>query len=207
MAAKAAKRSGSRRRTCVRNPERDPGRVQFAARNTAGVQLSSAPRLVRRLSAAIAALDRARPLARSPTPAPIVDRIKSAGVIRCGGVPRPGLVGQSPDGHAAAGLYLDLCRAIGAALLGPEGRIEFRPYDSDKRIRARRATARTIFPFSTARRSPIIASPARRRSGPPVYFVVDRGDGPRRLRPSSRLSDLAGKSICFYQGDERASAS
>ncbi|MGA8586754.1 MAG: hypothetical protein WB715_23490, partial [Roseiarcus sp.] len=39
----------------------------------------------------------------------IVDRIKSAGVIRCGGVPRPGLVGQSPDGREAAGLYLDLC--------------------------------------------------------------------------------------------------
>ena len=61
----------------------------------------------------------------------IVDRIKSSGVIRCGGVPRPGLVGQSPDG-APSGLYLDLCRAIGAALLGPEGRIEFHPYDSDK---------------------------------------------------------------------------
>ena len=63
-------------------------------------------------------------LAFAPAPAqagPIVDRIKSGGVIRCGGVSRPGLVGQSPDGRVAAGLYLDLCRAIGAALLGPEG--------------------------------------------------------------------------------------
>ena len=41
---------------------------------------------------------------------PIVDRAKSAGVVRCGGVPRPGLVDQSPGG-ALSGLYLDLCRA------------------------------------------------------------------------------------------------
>src|ERR1700754_2970087 len=61
----------------------------------------------------------------------IVDRIKSSGIIRCGGVARPGLVGQAPNG-APSGLYLDLCRAIGAALLGPEGKIEFHPYDSDK---------------------------------------------------------------------------
>src|ERR1700734_1581899 len=64
---------------------------------------------------------------------PIVDRIKSSGVIRCGGVPRPGLVNRSADG-APSGLYLDLCRAVGAALLGPDGRIEFHPYDSDKAL-------------------------------------------------------------------------
>jgi hypothetical protein len=93
---------------------------------------------------------------------PIVDRIKSSGVIRCGGVPRPGLVNPSPDG-APSGLYLDLCRAIGAALLGGEGRIEFHPYDSDARSRASRAPP-TIFSSSTARTSPTIASPAPRRS-------------------------------------------
>ena len=77
---------------------------------------------------------RARPRAASCSLAragPIVDRIKSSGVIRCGGVPRPGLVGHAADGRHAAGLYLDLCRAIGAALLGPDGRFEFHPYDSD----------------------------------------------------------------------------
>src|ERR1700742_1669782 len=61
---------------------------------------------------------------------PVVDRIKSSGVIRCGGVPRLGLIGQ-PAGGAPSGLYLDLCRAIGAALLGQDGKVEFRPDDSD----------------------------------------------------------------------------
>jgi ABC-type amino acid transport substrate-binding protein len=85
---------------------------------------------------------------------PVVDRIKSAGVIRCGGVPRPGLVNRSATG-APSGLYLDLCRAVGAALLGPEGRIEFHPYDSDK------AFAPTISSSSTDRTSPTIGSPAQ----------------------------------------------
>jgi general L-amino acid transport system substrate-binding protein len=129
---------------------------------------------------------------------PIVDRIKSSGVIRCGGVPRPGLADQSPDG-APSGLYLDLCRAIGAALLGPEGRIEFHPYDSDKAF-ARVATSADDLLFLDG------SDIADRRLagavalGPAVYFVATaamvHGDS-----AVDQLSDLEGKSICFYQGD------
>jgi general L-amino acid transport system substrate-binding protein len=129
---------------------------------------------------------------------PIVDRIKSSGVIRCGGVPRPGLVDRSADG-APSGLYLDLCRAIGAALLGQDGRIEFLPYDSDKAF-ARVTDGADDLSFLDG------SDIADRRlagavtSGPAVYFVstavMVHGAAPIR-----QLSDLAGKSICFYQGD------
>jgi general L-amino acid transport system substrate-binding protein len=129
---------------------------------------------------------------------PIVDHIKSGGVIRCGGVSRPGLVGQSPDGQEAAGLFLDLCRAIGAALLGPEGRIEFRPYDSEKAFERVENGADDLFFLDGAE---IIDHDfaGKVTLGPPVYFVstgaMVHGDAPIR-----RLADLAGKSICFYQG-------
>jgi general L-amino acid transport system substrate-binding protein len=110
---------------------------------------------------------------------PVVDRITSSGVIRCGGVSRPGLVGQSPN-DAPSGLYLDLCRAIGAALLGSEGRIEFHPYDSDRAF-ARVADGADDLFFSTDRRSPNIGSPAPQRSGPrsissrpPQWFMGQR---------------------------------
>jgi general L-amino acid transport system substrate-binding protein len=128
----------------------------------------------------------------------IVDRIKSSGVIRCGGVPRPGLVGQSPDG-APAGLYLDLCRAIGAALLGPEGRIEFHPYESEKAFTRVADGADDLFfldgsDLADHRLAGVVAL------GPAVYFVstaaMVHGDA-----TIQQLSDLAGKSICFYQGD------
>ncbi len=129
---------------------------------------------------------------------PIIDRIQSSGVIQCGGVPRPGLVGQSPDG-APSGLYHDVCRAIGAALLGPEGRIEFHPYDSDKAFARVAEGADDLFfldgsDIADHRLAGAVAL------GPTVYFVstavMVHGDTAIR-----RLSDLAGKSVCFYQGD------
>jgi general L-amino acid transport system substrate-binding protein len=129
---------------------------------------------------------------------PIVDRIKSSGVIRCGGVPRPGLVNRSADA-APSGLYLDLCRAIGAALLGPEGRIEFHPYDSDKAFaRVANGTDDLFFLDGSDIADHRLASAVT--LAPAVYFVSTAAmvHGPA---PIQQLSDLAAKSICFYQGD------
>jgi general L-amino acid transport system substrate-binding protein len=128
---------------------------------------------------------------------PVVDRIKSSGVIRCGGVPRPGLVGQSSN-DAPSGLYLDLCRAIGAALLGPEGRIEFHLYGSDKAF-ARVADGADDLFFLDGSDIVDHRLAGAVTLGPAVYFVSTAAmvHGPA---PIQQLSDLAGKSICFYQG-------
>jgi general L-amino acid transport system substrate-binding protein len=130
---------------------------------------------------------------------PIGDRIKSSGVIRCGGVPRPGLVGQSGNG-APSGLYLDLCRAIGAALLGPDGRIEFHPYESDKAF-ARVADGADDLFFLDGSDIADHRLAGAVTPGPAVYFVSTAAmvHGPA---PIQQLSDLAAKSICFYQGDD-----
>ena len=45
------------------------------------------------------------------------DRVRTAGVLHCGGVPRPGLAAPGADG-GMAGLEVDLCRAIAAAVIG-----------------------------------------------------------------------------------------
>ena len=127
----------------------------------------------------------------------IVERIRAQNVIRCGGAPRPGLVGVAPDGRAF-GLYLDVCRAIGAALLGPDGRIEFQQYDSDKAYRAARDGAIDVSFLSG---SEIVEAGLADRvvPGPPIYFastaVMVAGASPVR-----QVGDLAGKAICFSQG-------
>jgi general L-amino acid transport system substrate-binding protein len=130
---------------------------------------------------------------------PIVDRIKSSSVIRCGGVPRPGLVGQSPGG-AASGLYLDLCRAIGSALLGPEGRIEFHPYDSDKAFSRVTDGADDLFFLGGSDIADHRLAGAV-TLGPAVYFVSTAAMVHGAAQSIQRLGDLAGKSVCFYQGD------
>ena len=129
---------------------------------------------------------------------PIVDRIRLAGVIRCGAAPRPGLAARSPNGRQAAGLYLDLCRAIGAALLGPEGRIEFNLYDSDKGFeRVREGSDDLAFLDGDEIADHTLA--ANILPGPAVYFLstaaMVKADS-----PIGQMSDLAGKAICFYQG-------
>jgi general L-amino acid transport system substrate-binding protein len=128
---------------------------------------------------------------------PIVDRIKSSGVIRCGGVPRPGLVSQAPGGPPS-GLYLDLCRAIGAALIGGEGRIEFHLYDSDRAFARVAKDADDLFFLDGSDIADHRLAGAV-TLGPAAYFVstaaMVHGDSAVR-----QLSDLASKSICFYQG-------
>ncbi len=130
---------------------------------------------------------------------PIIDRIKSSGAIRCGGVPRPGLVSQSPD-EAPSGLYLDLCRAIGAAVLGPQGKIEFHLYDSDAAF-ARVANGADDLFFLDGSEIADHRLAGAATLGPAVYFVATAAmvHGESAVR---QLSDLAGKSICFYQGDD-----
>jgi len=129
---------------------------------------------------------------------PTVDRIKSAGVIRCGGAPRPGLVGQSPDGREPAGLYLDLCRAVGAALLGQDGRFEFHPYDSGKSF-GRVEDGADDLSFLDGAEIADHRLAGKIALGPAVYFVSTAAmvHGESEVRT---LGDLAGKSICFYQG-------
>ncbi len=130
---------------------------------------------------------------------PIVDRIKSSGAIRCGGATRPGLVSQSPD-SAPSGLYLDLCRAIGAAVLGPQGKIEFHLYDSDGAF-ARVANGADDLFFLDGSEIADHRLAGAATLGPAVYFVATAAmvHGPASIH---ELSDLKAKSICFYQGDD-----
>ncbi len=177
------------------HPERDPGGVQHLADNAAGLQLMSRGFTlgVRAASIAMGGL-----LAVSAHAGPIVDRIKAEGMIRCGGVSRPGLVSQSPDGRQASGLFLDLCRAVGAALLGPEGRIEFRPYDFDAAFAPLRDGGDDLAFLDGAE---ILDQRLAGKTilGPPVAFVSTGVMVPENSSAKS-LADLSGKSVCFYQG-------
>lgn len=128
----------------------------------------------------------------------IVDRIRTEGVIRCGGVSRPGLLGRSDDERAPSGLYLDLCRAIGAALLPPDGRIAFHPYDSDAAFVLVR-DGRDDLAFLDGAEILEQRLAGKILTGPAVAFVstsVRVPDG----SPVRTLADLAGRSVCFYQG-------
>jgi general L-amino acid transport system substrate-binding protein len=79
----------------------------------------------------------------------VLDRVKQDGILRCGAKFRPGLVSVGPDGRAA-GLLLDFCRAVGAAVLVPESRFEFYQYESSKSYDAVRKNEHDVFFLSAS---------------------------------------------------------
>ena len=58
----------------------------------------------------------------------VADRVRAEGVLRCGAVFRPGIAAPLAGG-SAAGVAVDLCRAVAVAVLGPRGRVVFSIYD------------------------------------------------------------------------------
>jgi general L-amino acid transport system substrate-binding protein len=127
----------------------------------------------------------------------VLDKVRQTGVIRCGGEPRPGMVAIRPGG-VATGLFLDVCRAIGTAVFGPEGRFEFHQYDAPSAYDGVRDGSDDVF-FLDA--SEIVAEHLAGIlvPGPPVFFQTT-AVMVAQSSPAQHVGDLAGQPICFSQG-------
>jgi general L-amino acid transport system substrate-binding protein len=135
--------------------------------------------------------------ALAPAPAfagPILDRIRAEGVVRCGGVERPGLIAVEGNGKAA-GLELDLCRAIASVVLGPDGRLEFRRYDSEKAFAEVRAGKDDIS-FLTGREMIDNGLTGKMIAGPAIFVETMSVMAPSDS-PVQHLEQLANHPICF----------
>jgi general L-amino acid transport system substrate-binding protein len=126
-----------------------------------------------------------------------LDRVREQGMLRCGGVIRPGLAFPAID-HSWHGLEIEMCRAIATAVLGAEARIEFHPYVTDKDF-GRLADGHDDVAFLTggeifANQMFIATLP-----GPAVFYqttrVMVRGDN-----PAQHVADLRGSMICAEPG-------
>ncbi len=125
---------------------------------------------------------------------PVLDRIRAEGVVRCGGVERPGLIAVEDNGNAA-GLELDLCRAIASAVLGPNGRLEFRRYDSEKAFASVRAGEDDVS-FLTGREMIDNGLTGKMIAGPAIFVETMSVMVPSDS-PVQHLEQLANHPICF----------
>jgi general L-amino acid transport system substrate-binding protein len=153
---------------------------------------------MRRLTIAVLAfLGLGLGLAPAASAGPILDRVRAEGLVRCGGVERPGLIAVAAGG-GAAGLELDLCRAIAAVVLGPGGRLEFRRYDSDAAFAKARAGADDVA-FLTGAEIVDNGLAGQLIPGPTVFeestAIMVPQDSPVR-----HAEELAGQPICFALG-------
>ncbi len=126
-----------------------------------------------------------------------VDRVRTAGVLHCGGVSRPGLASPSTNGEMT-GLEVDLCRAMAAAVLGDGAKIEFHPYalgqDFERLRRGDDAVA-----FLTG--SELLANSLLDAvvPGPAVFHQTNGVMVPAGSR-AGHLADLAGTMVCAEPG-------
>ncbi len=127
----------------------------------------------------------------------MVDRVRAAGALHCGGVPRPGLASPSIDGKMT-GLEVDLCRAMAAAVLGDGAKAEFHPYtlgqDFERLRRGDDAVA-----FLTG--SELLANSLLDAvvPGPAVFHQTNGVMVPAGSR-AGHLADLAGTMVCAEPG-------
>jgi len=127
----------------------------------------------------------------------VLDRVRSEGVIRCGGEERPGLIAVAADGRAQ-GLYLDICKAIAAAVLPPTGRIEFYLYEAPKTFDPVRNGEHDVS-FLSASEIAEYELAGRVVPGAAVFYQTTAVMIPE-TSPEQSLKDLAGQVICFYNG-------
>ena len=127
----------------------------------------------------------------------ILDRIKARGVLRCGGVERPGMITIEADGKAS-GLELDVCRAIASVVLGPEGRLEFQRYDLEKAFASARGGADDVS-FLTGAEIIDNGLAGKVIPGPTIFNEATTIMVPEDS-PIHHVEELAGQTICFSLG-------
>ncbi|MBV8913497.1 MAG: hypothetical protein JOZ05_10720 [Acetobacteraceae bacterium] len=125
----------------------------------------------------------------------VLDRIRAEGVLRCGAAERDG-VATSDD--PAAGLAVDICRALATAVLGPGARIAFRLYEPGPGFDPVRAGEDDVA-FLSADLVGEEGLAAAIVPGPTVFI-----ERIALMVPESsavhRLADLEGAGICFMIG-------
>ena len=132
-----------------------------------------------------------------PASAGVLDRIRVEGIMHCGGTVRPGLAFPGPDGKLA-GLEVDLCRAVGTAVLGPAAKIDFHPYLLPASYDPLR---RGQDELSFLTQSEIINADLESTVllGPPVFFESDAVLVPADSKARG-VADLAGLNVCAEPG-------
>jgi general L-amino acid transport system substrate-binding protein len=143
-------------------------------------------------------------LAVSPArAADIAARVRAAGTLHCSAVERPGVAALAPGGHVT-GVAVDLCRAVAMAVLGPQGRIVFRLYASDRGFGAVR---RGNDELSCLTGSEFASQHLAVRIVPGPIVFIERVTLMVPLdSPLNRIEDLAGKTICLMIASQAQSA-
>ncbi len=127
----------------------------------------------------------------------VLDRVRASGSVGCSAEERPGFAARGEDG-VIVGLAVDLCRAVGVAVLGPQAQITFSMLDSTPTFDVLRAEMQDVV-FLTAGTIAAEHLAGHLLVGPPAFIETES-----LMVPDSSTvrgpRDLAGKGVCFMIG-------
>ena len=129
--------------------------------------------------------------------APVLDRIREAGAVRCAGTLRPGLAFPARDG-TLHGLEVDLCQAVAVAVLGQGARVEFRSLYAPSSFDAVRRGDEDVL-FLTMEEMTAQHLTGDVLPGTPVFYEPEQVLVPAGSA-ASHVADLVGKMVCFEPG-------
>jgi general L-amino acid transport system substrate-binding protein len=127
----------------------------------------------------------------------VVDRVKARGIVRCGSVERPGLASVAGK-EVWAGLNVDVCHAIAAAVLGSPDRIEYHVYETPNQFDAVRNQEDDVY-FLTGSEIDEQKLAGKVVPGPAVFVESHTVMVPSNSA-AHNVGDLAGNTICFMIG-------
>lgn len=124
-----------------------------------------------------------------------IAEIRARGALSCAAFPRPGLA------QASSGLFSDLCRAVAAAVIGPSAKAEFfalTPPTAAAKLRDGGLDLLFLTEDEAAGLAPLAQGPA--------VFYQDFGVLVEQGASVKKPEDLAGRPVCFLQGQPAISA-
>lgn len=132
--------------------------------------------------------------------------VRDRQILRCGGnADLPGFGYLDPDSSEFVGFDIDICRAIGAAVLGPQGadQYEITPLTSKLRFTALQAGDVDLLSRNTT--WTLTRDTELRVNYAGVTFFDGQGVMVRKSSNIRKLSDLRSKAICVQAGSTSAS--
>ncbi|GAC1345474.1 MAG: amino acid ABC transporter substrate-binding protein [Acetobacteraceae bacterium] len=123
----------------------------------------------------------------------VLERVRAEGVLRCGGMERPGVLEQRGEG--LRGLAVDLCRAVAVAVLGPPARVEVQVFGAGPLLDPVRGGAVDLAVLS----GDVVAAEglAGRVVRGPTIFIEQLALLVKAAATARVPADLAGAGICF----------
>ena len=128
----------------------------------------------------------------------VLDRVKAAGTLACGSITEPGDYSKDDTHGRTEAFGEDICRAVAAAVLGDAGRVILNGYHDEQEGLTALQTGQIALLVGTSP-NPGLAARYGVTFGQPIFFD-GQGFLVRRDTGITRLTDLAGKPVCFIGG-------